>query len=124
MYQIIKELCTIDKIVFSIDYFLVASLFSIISSLCVIILDLILKQYDIKFLKTNLKNWDYIFWVIGSLITYHLLYFLKIVPFNIQSIIIVSFIWTKLILDNYNSLTKKNLNKEKDLLVETEEEIK
>ena len=40
--------------------------------------DLILKSYDIKFLKTDLKGFDYLWWIIGSLITYHLLFFLKI----------------------------------------------
>lgn len=74
-------------------------------------------------MKTDLKGFDYLWWIIGSLITYHLLFFLKIVPFNIQSMIIVSFIWTKLILDNYNSLSKKSLNKEEESLNDKEELI-
>ena len=121
METIIKELLSIDKITFNLDYFFVATIFSILSSFSVIILDLIFKKYKLKFLSIDLKGIDYVWWIVGSLLTYQLLYLLKIVPFNIQSIIIVSFIWTKLIMDNYKSLLKKELKKEEELLLEYEE---
>ena len=124
MESIIKDLMTIDKIDFNLDYLMVAIIFSAISSTCIIILDLILKKYKIKFLNIELNGWDYLLWVCGSFITYTILFCLKIVPFNIQSMIITSLIWTKLILENYKSISNTSLKKEEESTNKYEFELK
>lgn len=123
MESIIKDLMTIDKIDFNLDYLIVAFIFSTISSTCIIILDLILKKYKIKFLNIELNGWDYLLWICGSFITYTILFCLKIVPFNIQSMIITSLIWTKLILENYKSISNTSLKKEEESTIKYEIEI-
>ena len=123
MESIIKDLMSIDKIDFNLDYLIVAVIFSTISSTCIIILDLILKKYKIKFLNIELNGWDYLLWICGSFITYTILFCLKIVPFNIQSMIITSLIWTKLILENYKSISNTSLKKEEESTIKYEIEI-
>ena len=124
MESIIKDLMTIDKIDFNLDYLMVAIIFSTISSTCIIILDLILKKYKIKFLNIKLNGWDYLLWICGSFITYTILFCLKIVPFNIQSMIITSLIWTKLILENYKSISNTSFKKEEESTNKYEFELK
>jgi len=83
----------------------------IITSICstiVLLANFSLKKlFEIDLFKITTNNFlNPLFWVVGCTSTYLILYSLKIISYNLQSIFIVCFVWNILLKSTFDKLSK------------------